>query len=69
VLCRRWNWRQDARSLVTTTTDSAVITLQSNGSGDLDRAVADLLALIASCVGGATSVGIADRDRPVAALR
>jgi DNA/RNA-binding domain of Phe-tRNA-synthetase-like protein len=31
VLCRRWNWRQDARSLLTPQTRRAVLTVQSNG--------------------------------------
>src|SRR5690606_28851141 len=47
VLCRRWNWRQDARSLVTPETRRAVVTVQFNGEGDLQGAVADLAALIA----------------------
>ena len=28
VLCRRWNWRQDARSLITAATARAVVTVQ-----------------------------------------
>jgi len=64
VLCRRWNWRQDARSLVTPETKRAVVTLQYNGAGDLDAAVADLTALIGRFVGGATRAVIADRARP-----
>jgi DNA/RNA-binding domain of Phe-tRNA-synthetase-like protein len=35
VLCRRWNWRQDARSLITPQTTRAVITVQANGAGDV----------------------------------
>src|SRR5271156_6160294 len=31
VVCRRWNWRQDARSLLTPPPRRAVLTLQSNG--------------------------------------
>jgi DNA/RNA-binding domain of Phe-tRNA-synthetase-like protein len=42
VLCRRWNWRQDSRSGLTTDTRRAVITLQSNGWGDVEAAVADM---------------------------
>ena len=42
ILCRRWNWRQDMRSLVTPLTRRAVVTVQSIGVGDLDVAVADL---------------------------
>src|SRR5262245_24186020 len=35
VLCRRWNWRQDARTLITPQTRPAVVTLQQNGAGDV----------------------------------
>ncbi len=65
VLCRRWNWRQDARSLVTPSTRRAVVTVQFNGAGDLDAAVADLVDLIGRFAGGRTAVAIADRSRPV----
>lgn len=64
VLCRRWNWRQDARSLVTPATTRAVATLQFNGVGDLDAAVGDLATYIAKYVGGETHVSIADRHHP-----
>src|SRR5687767_6250973 len=42
VLCRRWNWRQDARTGITAETRRAVITIQANGPGDLEAAVTDL---------------------------
>jgi len=64
VLCRRWNWRQDARSLVTPATTWAVVTLQYNGAGDLDAAVDDLTGLIGRFTGGTTRVAVADRARP-----
>lgn len=65
VLCRRWNWRQDGRSLVTPDSRRAIVTLQANGAGDLDSAVADLLALIQRFAGGSARVAIADRAAPV----
>jgi DNA/RNA-binding domain of Phe-tRNA-synthetase-like protein len=68
VLCRRWNWRQDARSLVTASTRRAAVTVQFNGAGDLDAAVADLVDLIGRFAGGRTDVAIADRSRPVVAI-
>jgi DNA/RNA-binding domain of Phe-tRNA-synthetase-like protein len=64
VLCRRWNWRQDARSLVMAATKRAVVTLQYNGVGDLDAAADDLIGLIARFAGGTTNVAVADRTRP-----
>ncbi len=43
VLCRRWNWYQDARSPVTTQTNRAVVTIQSLEPVDL-QAVIDVLS-------------------------
>ena len=59
ILCRRWNWRQDIRSLVTPLTRRAVVTVQSIGAGDLEAAVADLVDLIGRFAGGASA-----RDDP-----
>ena len=64
LLCRRWNWRQDARSLVTPDTRRAVVTLQSNGSGDVAAAAADLVRIITDVCGGRGAVVIADRVQP-----
>lgn len=68
VLCRRWNWRQDARSLVTPATTDAIVTIQANGEGDLAAAVADLEALIQHLCGGTVTTVIAERSRPVAEI-
>jgi DNA/RNA-binding domain of Phe-tRNA-synthetase-like protein len=68
VLCRRWNWRQDARSLVTTATRRAIVTVQSNGVGDVDKAAAELGELIGRFCGGAVRIAIADRETPVVTL-
>jgi DNA/RNA-binding domain of Phe-tRNA-synthetase-like protein len=69
VLCRRWNWRQDARSLVTPATGDAILTVQANGEGNLEGAVADLCDLIGRFCGGRTAVAIADRCSPLAEIR
>jgi DNA/RNA-binding domain of Phe-tRNA-synthetase-like protein len=68
VLCRRWNWRQDARTGITTATRRAVITVQANGWGDLEAAVADLTDLIARFGGGTCRVAVADASAPDVAL-
>ena len=65
VLCRRWNWRQDARSLVAPSTTRAIVTVQANGAGDLDAAIADLEAMIRRFCGGSVAASIADKARPV----
>jgi DNA/RNA-binding domain of Phe-tRNA-synthetase-like protein len=64
VLCRRWNWRQDARSLITPDTRRAVVTLQSNGWGDVEAAAADLMGLIGRFCGGANRTGMLDSRQP-----
>jgi len=68
VLCRRWNWRQDVRSLVSVATTRAVLTIQSNGTGDLDAAVADVSALIERFCGGHVAAVIADASTPIREL-
>ena len=65
VLCRRWNWRQDARSLVQPTTRRVVLTIQSLGIGDLDTALADVRDLTQRFSGGRTQIAVADATTPV----
>jgi DNA/RNA-binding domain of Phe-tRNA-synthetase-like protein len=66
VLCRRWNWRQDARTIVTTQTTSAVLTVQSNGFGSVETAAQSLADGIAGECGGRSTIVILDRGRPIA---
>jgi DNA/RNA-binding domain of Phe-tRNA-synthetase-like protein len=68
VLCRRWNWRQDARTALSTATARAVITVQANGCGDLDAAVADLTELVGRFAGGRCRVAVADAATPIIAV-
>jgi DNA/RNA-binding domain of Phe-tRNA-synthetase-like protein len=65
VLCRRWNWRQDARTGLSTATTRAVITVQANGWGDLDAAVTDLTGLVARFAEGRCRVALADAATPL----
>jgi DNA/RNA-binding domain of Phe-tRNA-synthetase-like protein len=60
VLCRRWNWRQDARSLIRPQTTRAIVTVQANGWGDVATAVDDLVDLIGRFCGGRCRTAIAD---------
>ncbi|MBN8997836.1 MAG: hypothetical protein J0H54_00185 [Rhizobiales bacterium] len=69
MLCRRWNWRQDARSLVGIGTVRAVVTIQSNGEGDIEAAAADLTGLVLANCGGRAASTIADRSRPIVDLQ
>jgi len=66
VLCRRWTWRQDARSKVTLASQRIVLTLQSNGVGDVEAAGRTLAARIERECGGACRMYHADRERPTA---
>lgn len=68
LLCRRWNWRQDARSLITPSTTRALLTVQANGVGDVEAAAADLTELITRYCGGRCNVTMLDRSRPRAEL-
>ena len=68
VLCRRWNWRQDARSAVSAATRRAALTIQSNGFGDVEAAAARVAALIERECGGRCRIVVADRGRPTVAF-
>ncbi len=66
VLCRRWNWRQDARTASGAATRRAVLTVQSNGFGDIKAAAALLARLIERECGAASRIEVLDRRRPAA---
>lgn len=68
VLCRRWNWYQDARSPVTAATTRAVVTVQSLGPGDLEAAIADLTRLLKEQTGARIGHAILNRGNPSQAL-
>lgn len=69
VLCRRWNWAQDARSAITPQTRRAVITIQSLLAEDhVAQAAEDLLTLIAAHTAGRAAFTIASADTPTVTL-
>jgi DNA/RNA-binding domain of Phe-tRNA-synthetase-like protein len=68
VLCRRWNWRQDARSLITPQTTRAVVTVQGNGAGDVPAGADDLIDLIGKFCAGQCRVAILDNAHQSAEL-
>jgi DNA/RNA-binding domain of Phe-tRNA-synthetase-like protein len=68
VLCRRWNWRQDARSAASGQTRRAVLTAQSNGVGKVEVAAGRLAELIGRQCGAECRIAILDRRRPTAEL-
>ncbi len=68
VLCRRWNWRQDARTIITPATRRAIVTVQTNGWGDVEAAAADAADLISRFCGGKVASAVADRTRPTVTI-
>ena len=68
ILCRRWNWRQDARTASSPATRRAALTVQSNGVGDVESAAARLAFLIGRECGAKCRIEALDRGRPRAEL-
>ena len=71
VLCRRWNWRQDARSMILPETRRAVVTVQAledTGPDALVTAAEAFLGLARDFLGAAGAYALADRERPTVAL-
>jgi DNA/RNA-binding domain of Phe-tRNA-synthetase-like protein len=66
VLCRRWNWRQDARTASSAATRRAALTVQSNGFGDVEAAAARVARLIARECGAGSRIEVLDPRRPTA---
>ncbi len=69
VMCRRWNWYQDARSPITPDTRHALVTVQSNGEGNLEAAAEDLCDLLAGFCNAECDVAIASRATPTVDLK
>ena len=65
LLCRRWNWYQDARSATTAGTRRAVLTVQwLGGETRLETAVEELAAWLGAHCGARTAWAIADSGAP-----
>jgi DNA/RNA-binding domain of Phe-tRNA-synthetase-like protein len=65
-LCRRWNWYQDARSAISPTTTSAVLTVQTLEPGAVlvEEAVQELCTLLKEQCGAQTTCAVADKSKP-----
>lgn len=68
VLCRRWNWRQDARSGIERETRDVVLTIQAHGWGELEPAAADLGRLLRRFLKAEVGAAWVDAERPATAL-
>ncbi len=65
LLCRRWNWYQDARSATTPATRHAVLTVQWLGGGmPLEPAVEETCAWLAEHCEARTAWAIAEAEAP-----
>ncbi len=67
VVARRWCWRQSATSASNESTTDAVITVEAHhedGAVDIEKALADLIKLLAEFAGGSFDSAILNGDRP-----
>jgi len=66
VLCRRWNWAQDARSAITAATRRAVLSVQSLAPAPaVEGAAADLCQRLGRHCAARTAWAVADAGRPL----
>jgi DNA/RNA-binding domain of Phe-tRNA-synthetase-like protein len=69
VLCRRWNWRQDARSAIRPQTRRVTLNIESldDESGvAVEEAARTLCGLLEDCCGARCAWAVADAAHPVA---
>ncbi len=66
VLCRRWNWYQDARSPVTAESSKVVLTIQAGDIGDLHAAAEEMCALVSTECQGRAEFVVLDANTPAA---
>jgi DNA/RNA-binding domain of Phe-tRNA-synthetase-like protein len=72
VLCRRWSWRQDARTRITDETENAVVVIQSLGpdaGARVEEAVAAFVGLAGRSLGAVCEFAVANSARPRVAVR
>ena len=68
VLCRRWNWYQDARSAIALGTTQATLTVQAIepiSTGQVEDIASELAKLIETHCGGTVAWAVADKAHPV----
>jgi len=68
VLCRRWNWYQDARSPVTGATARAILTVQAQATADVETAAEALCDALAEYCGARTRLAVASAAAPEVTL-
>ncbi|HET8907340.1 MAG TPA: phenylalanine--tRNA ligase beta subunit-related protein [Ktedonobacterales bacterium] len=71
VMCRRWNWYQDARSAISTGTTRALLNVEAiepTSATQVERASAALAELLADVCGAQTTWQVFDAKHPSGAL-
>jgi DNA/RNA-binding domain of Phe-tRNA-synthetase-like protein len=71
VMCRRWNWYQDARSAISTGTTRALLNVEAiepTSAAQVETASAALAELLADVCGARTTWQVFDAKRPSGAL-
>jgi len=68
LLCRRWNWYQDARSPVSIGTRRAILTAQGLENAEVEAAGAALCAALEHHCGARTAMAIASAAAPLVEL-
>lgn len=72
AICRCWNWREADRTKLTPQTSDALLVIEAlpeHSPAQLDRALAELAALVAAHLGGRTRQAVLTRGAPAIALR
>jgi len=67
TLCRRWNWKEAARTKLTAETTGALLVIEAlppAGQEDVERALADLVALVSRFCGGRVEADLLDASHP-----
>jgi DNA/RNA-binding domain of Phe-tRNA-synthetase-like protein len=67
TLCRRWNWKEADRTKLTPETTDALLVLEAlppAGADDVERALADLVALVTRFCGGRVEADLLDASHP-----
>jgi DNA/RNA-binding domain of Phe-tRNA-synthetase-like protein len=71
VLCRRWNWRQDARSAITGRTRRVTLNIESledETGAVVEDAASTLSGLLKVCCGARCAWAVADATHPVVSV-
>jgi DNA/RNA-binding domain of Phe-tRNA-synthetase-like protein len=71
VLCRRWNWRQDARSAIRDATRRVTLNIESlddESASVVDEAAQTLCNLLEACCGARCVWAVADLAHPVVSV-